>query len=66
MKTLSELTIPVGWTVFFDSVDKKATGYSQFKKAAKAKTAFSVLSASTEAELLDLCKAQGIKLPEKK
>lgn len=63
---MKEVIIPIGWTVFFDAVSKKATGYSEFKKASKAKTELSVLNASTETALLLLCEQQGIILPPKK
>lgn len=63
---MKEVIIPVGWSVFFDAVSKKATGYSEFKKASKANTGLSVLSAATEAALVTLCNAQGIILPPKK
>jgi hypothetical protein len=60
------IIISVGWTVFFDSTTKKATGYSAFPKGGKANTSLSILFAPTEAELLALCKAEGIELPKSK
>ena len=63
---LKEITIPNGWSAFYDASTKMVSGYSSFPKGGKAKTSLSILSAQTEAELLALCKAQGIALPTKK
>lgn len=61
--TLNDITIPVGWSALYDPATKTASGYLEFPKGGKAKTALSVLSAATEADLKTLAVAQGITLP---
>lgn len=50
--TLIDLTIPVGWTAFCNVSEKKVLGYQEFKKEGKAKTALTLITKPTEAELL--------------
>lgn len=50
--TLIDLTIPVGWTAFCNVAEKKVLGYQEFKNAGKAKTALTLVTKPTEAELL--------------
>jgi hypothetical protein len=61
--TLNDIVIPAGWTAFYDPATKKANGYMAFPNGGKAKTALSLLSADTEANLRAAAAAQGITLP---
>lgn len=49
--TLIDLTIPVGWTAFCNVAEKKVLGYQEFKKEGTAKTALTLVTKPTEAEL---------------
>lgn len=49
---LIDLNIPVGWTAFCNVAEKKVLGYREFKKTGKAKTALTLVTKPTEAELL--------------
>jgi hypothetical protein len=49
--TLIDLTIPVGWTAFCLVAEKKVLGYREFKNAGKAKTALTLITKPSEAQL---------------
>lgn len=49
--TLIEKTIPVGWTAWCDLAENKVYGYREFTKESKAKTALTLVTKPTEAEL---------------
>lgn len=61
--TLIDLTIPVGWTAFCNVAEKKVLGYREFKNAGKAKTALTLVTKPTEAELKAELKALKYTLP---
>lgn len=49
--TLTEKTIPVGWTAFCKASELKVLGLREFKTQGKAKTALTLITKPTEAEL---------------
>lgn len=52
MNTLIDITIPVGWTMFYNPSEKKVYGMSELKNGGKAKTALTVITKPTKAELM--------------
>jgi hypothetical protein len=48
---LIDLTIPTGWTAFCNVAEKKVLGYREFKNAGKAKTALTLITKPSEAQL---------------
>lgn len=50
--TLVGVTIPVGWTAFYHPSEKKVYGVTEFKNGCSAKTALSIVTKPSEAELM--------------
>ena len=48
---LIDLTIPTGWTAFCNASESKVLGLREFKFGGKAKTALTLITKPTEAEL---------------
>lgn len=61
--TLTEKTIPIGWTAWCDLSEKKVYGYREFTKESTAKTTLTLVTKSTEAELKTELKRLKITLP---
>jgi hypothetical protein len=60
MNTLIDITIPSGWTMFYNPSQKKVYGMSELKNGGKAKTALSVVTKPTKAELMAEIEALGL------
>lgn len=53
MSTLKDINIEKGWTAFYDLDTKKVFGITEFKNGGKAKTALSLITKPTKAEVLE-------------
>jgi hypothetical protein len=52
MNELIDITIPIGWTMFYSPSQKKVYGISELKSGGLAKTSLSVITKPTKAELM--------------
>lgn len=59
---LIDIEIPAGWTAFYNESTKTVTGYSEFPKGSKAKTALKTITKPTEDELLAAFRELGLKI----
>ena len=60
MTTLNDIKIDSGWTAFYSPSSKKVFGMSELKNGGTAKTALSIITKPTKAELLAEIEALGL------
>lgn len=58
--TLVDVTIPVGWTAFYSLSEKRVYGITEFKNGGSAKTALTLITKPTKAELLTEIETLGL------